>query len=198
MDDSTRNPPRRRPAPAWLLLCAVVLATMPALAADYAQTAGSTLAFSGSLQGERFQGRFPGFATRLHFDPAKPALARLDVVIPLASATTGNRDHDAEMRGEALLDVRRFAQARYTARGFRALGGDRYAADGMLHLHGVARPVTLAFTWTAGKQPSLSGTATVRRLQFGIGSKDWGDAGTLSDAIDIDTRVVFAPVATKR
>lgn len=180
------------------LLAGLLLATMPGLAADYLQAAGSTLGFSGTLEGERFEGRFPGFATRLQFDPAKLDQARLDVTIPLAGATTGNRDHDAEMRGESLLHVRKFAQARYTASRFRALGGNRYAADGVLSLHGVARPVTLAFTWTAGKQPVLVGTASVRRLQFGIGGEDYADAGTLSDLIVVDTRVVFAPVAPKR
>ena len=94
------------------LLAGLLAAAMPVLAADYLQSAGSTLGFSGTLQGDRFEGRFPGFVTRLTFDPANLKQARLDVVIPLAGATTGNRDHDAEMRGESLLHVRKFAQAR--------------------------------------------------------------------------------------
>ena len=94
--------------------------------------------------------------------------------------------------------MRKFAQARYTASRFRALGGNRYAADGVLDLHGIARPVTLAFTWTAGKQPVLVGTASLRRLQFGIGREDYADTDTLSDLIAVETRVVFAPVAPKR
>lgn len=185
------------PLRTFLFAC-LLLATLPSRAADYRQAAGSTLGFSGTLEGERFEGRFPGFTTRLSFDPAKLAEARLDVTIPLAGATTGNRDHDTEMRGESLLDVRKFAQARYTASRFRALGGNRYAADGVLSLHGVAKPVTLVFTWAAGKQPVLVGSASVRRLQFGIGSDDWADTGTLSDLIAVETRVVFAPVAPKR
>lgn len=180
------------------MLAGLLLAAIPALAGDYVQAAGSTLGFSGKLEGDRFQGRFPGFSTRLTFDPANLGQARLDVTIPLAGATTGNRDHDAEMRGESLLHVRKFTQARYTANKFRALGGNRYAADGVLSLHGVARPVTLAFTWTAGKQPVLAGTASVRRLQFGIGSEDYADTGTLSDLILVETRVVLAPAGPKR
>ena len=181
-----------------VLLAGLLLATTPAIAGDYLQAAGSTLGFSGTLEGDRFQGRFPGFSTRMTFDPAHLEQARLEVTIPLAGATTGNRDHDAEMRGESLLNIRTFAQARYTANKFRALGGNRYAADGVLSLHGVERPVTLAFTWTAGRQPVLVGTASVRRLQFGIGSKDYADTSTLSDRIVVETRVVFAPVAPKR
>ena len=175
------------------LLLAAALACAPAAAADYVQAPGSTLAFAGSYQGEVFTGRFPGFDTRLRFDPAKPAEARLEVDIPLAGASTGNPDYDDNLRGASFLDVARFPRARYTATGFRALGGDRYAADGTLSLHGISRPVTLTFSWTPGAQPVLAGRATVKRLDFGIGAGDWGDTGMIPDAIAVSTRVLLRP-----
>lgn len=178
------------------MACAFALggAVAPVAAADYVQAAGSTLAFAGTYQGEAFTGRFPGFATRLSFDPARLAGARLDVTIPLATATTGNADYDGEMRGDAFFDSTRFPQARYTATRFRALGGNRYAADGTLSLRGVSKPVTLAFTWTPGAQPVLAGKATVRRLDFGVGGGDWADVSLLPDEIAVSTRVVLQPV----
>ena len=175
------------------LLAGLLLAALPAIAADYVQAAGSTLGFSGTLEGERFAGRFPGFSTRMTFDPAKLAQARLDVTIPLAGATTGNRDHDAEMRGESLLHVRKFAQARYTATKFRALGGNQYAADGTLSLRGVSKPVTLTFTWTPGAQPVLAGKATVKRLDFSVGGGEWADTSTIPNEVAISTKVVLKP-----
>lgn len=165
----------------------------PAFAADYVQAPGSKLTFAGTYQGDVFTGRFPGFATQLSFDPADPSAAKLDVVIPMASATTDNADFDGELRGAAFFDTAKFAQARYTATGFRALGGDRYAADGTLELHGVRKPVTLTFTWTPGAQPVLAGKATVRRLDFGVGEGDWADTSLIPDAIAVSTRVVLRP-----
>ena len=176
--------------PASFLLLALAL---PAAAADYVQAPGSTLAFAGQYQGEVFSGRFPGFATRLSFDPARLADARLDVAIPLATATTGNPDYDGNLRGADFFDAARFPQARYTATRFRALGGDRYAADGTLSLHGASRPVTLTFTWTPGAHPVLAGKATVKRLDFGVGGGDWADTGLIPDAIAVSTRVVLQP-----
>jgi polyisoprenoid-binding protein YceI len=176
-----------------VLLCALVLAN-PVRAVDYVQTPGSTLTFAGSYQGEAFTGRFPGFATRISFDPAQLATARLDVTIPLATASTSNPDYDGELRGAAFFDSARYPQARYTATRFRALGGNRYAADGVLSLHGVGKPVTLAFTWTPGARPELAGRATVSRLAFGVGGDEWADVSLIPDAIAISTRVVFAPV----
>lgn len=172
---------------------ALALAATATHAADYVQAPGSTLGFAGSYQGEAFNGTFPGFVTRLSFDPAKPATGRLDVSIPLATATTRNPDYDGELRGSAFFDSRKFPQARYTASKFRALGGNRFAADGMLNLRGVSRPVTLTFTWTAGAKPVLSGTATVKRLAFGVGGGEWADTGLIPDDIKVSTKVVLQP-----
>lgn len=170
---------------------AALLCAIPALAADYVQVAGSTLGFTSTYQGEKFTGRFPGFVTRFSFDPAQLANARLDVTIPLAGASTGNDDYDGEMRGSAFLNVAKFPQARYTATKFRALGGNRFAADGSLSLRGVSRPVTLTFTWTAGAKPTLVGKATVKRLDFGVGGGDWADVDLIPNEVQVDTKVVF-------
>ncbi len=170
-----------------------MLATLPARAADYVQAAGSTLVFASKYDGEVFTGSFPGFSTKLSFDPADLAASKLDVTIPLASAKTGNDDRDSTLRGADFFDVGKFAQARYTATRFRSLGGNRYAADGTLDLRGVSKPVTLTFTWTAGAAPVLQGKATVKRLDFGVGGGDWSDTGTIPDKVAISTKVVFAP-----
>ena len=176
-----------------VLAAALALAATATHAANYVQAPGSTLGFSGSYQGEAFNGTFPGFSTRISFDPAKPAIGRLDVAIPLATATTRNPDYDGELRGSAFFESRKYPQARYTASKFRALGGNRFAADGMLSLRGVSKPVTLTFTWTAGAKPVLSGTATVKRLAFGVGGGEWADTGLIPDDIKVSTKVVLQP-----
>ncbi|TXH63395.1 MAG: polyisoprenoid-binding protein [Thermomonas sp.] len=177
-----------------VLAIALALFAAPAFAADYVQAPGSTLVFAGKYQGEVFTGAFPGFATRLSFDPKQLATARLEVAIPLASATTSNADYDGELRGNAFFNSTKFPQATYSASKFRALGGNRYAADGTLSLRGVDKPVTLEFTWTPGAKPVLAGKAAVKRLDFGVGGGDWADTTLIPDAIAISTRVVFAPL----
>ena len=177
---------------ASFLLLALALA-LPAAAADYVQAPGSSLVFAGKYQDEVFTGRFPGFSTRLRFDPAQLATSSLDVTIPLASATTGNADYDENMRGDAFFDAAKFPQARYTATRFRSLGGNQYAADGTLSLHGASKPVTLTFTWTPGARPVLAGKATVPRLAFGIGGGDFADTDLMPDAIAVSTKVVLQP-----
>ena len=167
-------------------LAACLALPFVARAADYVQQPGSTLVFASTYEGEAFTGRFPGFVTRFSFDPAQLATAKLDVTIPLASATTANTDRDDALKGSDFFASGKFPQARYTATKFRSLGGNQYAADGTLTLRGVAKPVTLTFTWTPGAQPVLNGKATVKRLDFGVGGGDWADTCLLytSDAAD--------------
>jgi len=168
-----------------------MLAVAPAMAADYVQApgAGSILVFATKYDGEVFTGNFPGFQTQVSFDPANPAAGKLDVTIPLAGAKSGNTDRDSTLQGSDFFDVAKFAQARYTANGFRALGNNQYAADGTLELRGVSKPVTLTFTWAAGAQPVLTGKATVKRLDFGVGGGDWADTKTIPDDTAISTIV---------
>ena len=172
----------------------VALMAAPVHAADYVQAAGSTLVFATKYDGEVFTGNLPGFSTRLSFDPAKLAEAKLDVTIPLAGAKTGNDDRDAALQGSDFFDVAKFAQAHYSATKFRSLGGNQYAADGTLDLRGVSKPVTLTFTWTPGAAPVLSGKATVKRLEFGVGGGDWSDTGSLPNEVAVSTKVVFKAV----
>jgi len=168
---------------------AVLLAAAPALATDYVQAPGSTLAFATEYDGEVFSGHFGQFTTALSFDPADLSDARLDVAIPLASATTANADRDATLQGAEFFATSRFPQARYTATSFLDLGDGRYAADGELTLRGTTRPVTLTFTFTDGTPALLEGRATVQRLDFNVGGGDWADLSLIPNPVAISTKV---------
>lgn len=182
------------PALTAAALVAMMSAAPAAFAADYVQAPGSTLVFASKYDGEVFTGKFASFTTTLSFDPAKLATSKLDVVIPLTGVSTGNGDRDSTLSGADFFNVAKFAQARYTATKFRSLGGNQYAADGNLSLRGVSKPVTLTFTWTPGAQPVLSGKATVKRLDFGVGGgDDWADTKTIPNEVAVSTKVVFKP-----
>lgn len=176
-----------------LSACLLALAMSHVHAADYVQAPGSTLAFATSYEGEVFSGRFGQFTTTVSFDPARPADGKLDVVIPLASASTANPDRDETLQGPDFFDSERFPQARYTASGFRDLGDGRYATDGMLTLRGVSEPVTLTFSWTDDATPVLEGKATVQRLRFNVGGGDWADVSLIPDPVAVSTRVNLRP-----
>jgi len=183
--------PESRPASAFA--GALLLFAAPAFATDYVQAPGSTLAFATRYESEVFSGHFGEFSTTLRFDPQQLDDAKLDVVIPLASASTANPDRDQTLLGPDFFDVEAFPQARYTATEFRALGDGRYAADGELALRGVSQPVTLTFSWTGGANPVLTGKATVQRLDFDVGGGDWADLSLIPNAVAVSARVNLQP-----
>ena len=179
---------------AAMLAGVLLLATTPAFATDYVQAPGSTLAFATAYEGEVFSGHFGQFTTTVSFDPQHPEAAKLEVVIPLASAGTGNPDRDQALLGPDFFSVDKFPQARYSATGFRAIGDGTYAADGTLTLRGVSQPVTLTFTWAGGANPVLTGKATVQRLDFEVGGGDWSDVSLIPNAVAVSTKVNLQPV----
>lgn len=176
------------------ILLAYLFLAGTASAADWNMQPGSSLGFSASYQGEAFNGTFAKFAPAIRFDPAKLADSRFDVRIVLASADTENSERDDLLKSGDFFDSKRQPEARYVASKFRALGGNRYAADGTLSLRGVSKPVVLSFTWTPGAKPVLDGTATLKRLDFGVGSGDWTDLDLLPNEVRVKTHLILGPV----
>jgi polyisoprenoid-binding protein YceI len=162
-----------------------------AFAAPYRVLPGSTLGFAASYQGETFAGSFAKFTPRIDFD-AKSATGTFDVAIDLASAGTRNDERDEALRGADFFNTRKTPQARYLATRFRALGGGKYAADGTLTLNGISKPVLLEFTFTPGAQTILAGRATVKRLDFKVGTGDWSDTADLPNEVQVSTRLLLA------
>jgi polyisoprenoid-binding protein YceI len=174
-------------------LCLVPAIAGAAPAPNWTMQPGSSLGFSSTMQGEPFTGRFARFAPQIRFDPAQLAAARFDVAIDLASVDTKNTERDEGLRSMEFFNTKVQSKARYVATKFRALGGGRFVADGTLTLNGHSKAVPLAFTWTGGAKPVLSGSATVKRLDFGVGTGDWEDTQLLPNDVKVTTRLVLAP-----
>jgi polyisoprenoid-binding protein YceI len=176
-----------------LLTAGLAMFAAAASAAPWRVLPGSTLGFGASFEGEAFEGSFAKFTPTIEFDPKQLAGARFDVAITLASADTKNDERDEALRGTGFFNSNKTPQARYLATKFRALGGNRYAADGTLTLNGISKPVTLEFTWAPGAPTVLAGSAAVRRLDFNVGVGEWSDTAELPNEVKIRTRLLLAP-----
>lgn len=170
----------------------LLLASGIATAGDFRALPGSTLGFSTSFQGESFEGRFDKFVPQIRFDPARLGDSRFEVAIDLGSADTRNEERDDMLLSAEFFNARKQPQARYVATKFRALGGNRFVANGVLTLNGVSKAVPLTFTWTAGAKPVLAGEASLKRLDFSVGTGDWTDTDLLPNAVKVKTRLVLA------
>lgn len=159
------------------------------------QAPGSSLRFSGTAQGESFEGRFTQFTPSIRFDPAALDQARFDVRIALASADSQNQERDDTMKGADFFDVQNYPEARFIATEFAA-DGKAFLAKGALELRGTRQPVTLRFTWTPdGKGARLDGKATLDRTAFGVGGGDWADPESIAHEVGVATTLMLAPGA---
>ena len=176
------------------LLLVLLASPLAAAGTWHADGRSSVLAFSGTSQGEAFDGKFKTFDATIAFDPANLAGSRFDVRITLASADTANAERDDSLHGKDFFDTAHNPVATYTATKFRSLGGNRYAADGTLSLRGVSKPVTLTFTWTSGASPGLTGDAAMNRLDFNVGGGQWADTSQIANAVKVHTSLILKAV----
>jgi polyisoprenoid-binding protein YceI len=100
--------------------------------------------------------------------------SRVDVVIGMASVTSGSDVRDEHLRSVELFDVATFPEA--TFRSVRTLwSGSSGTVHGELTIHGVTRPVALDVTFEGvvrdpwgGDRAVFSATTKVDREDFGI------------------------------
>lgn len=164
-----------------------------ASAADYTvQPATSTLGFSGSFQGEAFQGHFDQWTAAISYDASQLANSKFDVNVALASVKTGDKDRDTALPGNDFFDVATFPQAHFVSTGFRQSGG-KVIADGNLTLRGVTKPVSLDVSFKPqGTGATLDVSGMVKRLDFGVGGGDYTDTSVIGADVKISAHLQLA------
>jgi len=149
------------------------------------QPTESQLAFVAKQAGADFEGKFEKFTADIKFDPKDLAASRFDVVIDTASVNTRDSDRDSTIRSADLFAVKQFPTARYVAEKFTATGKG-YMAAGKLTLRDVTKDVPVEFTFEENSAGAwLKGTATIKRLDFGVGQGDWKDTETVANEVKV-------------
>lgn len=185
-----RARPWRGLASAAFAMCALAFA-----AADWAlQRAGSEISFEAMQEGATFKGRFKEFDARIRFDPARLDAGSIEVEVALESVDTADAERDELLRGEDFFAVHRWPRARFIANHFVAHRDGSFSAEGQLTLRDVTRTVPISFRFEQrGNRATLVGSATLRRLDFGIGQGEWRDAASLGDEVRVRYMLRLAP-----
>jgi len=185
-----------------LVLMGSLAAAVPALLAHGATAGGvehyvldpskSTLTFTFLQAGAKNQGRFARFPVTFDFSTENLAASRLEVTVEMGSFTTGDQERDETLRGDDLFAVAKYPQAHFSATQFNKIASG-FEAVGKLTLRGVARDLHVPFTFRTATENGvtvgyMSGTATVRRLDFGVGQGDF----KATDQVGNDVDVAFA------
>lgn len=165
-----------------------------ATATEYTVTpAASTLGFSGTFQGEAFQGKFDQWNAVINYDPGDLAGSHFVVDVTLASVKTGDTDRDSALPGSDFFNVAKFPTAHFVSTGIHTLG-TKVVADGKLTLRGITRPLSLDVAYkplASGATMDISGA--VRRLDFGVGAGDYADTSVIGAEVTISAHLQLAP-----
>jgi polyisoprenoid-binding protein YceI len=177
----------------------VFAAAAPTPSAWTADAAKSTLEFTFVQAGAKTTGRFARFTANVDFVPASAESGRIDVNIDVGSVDTHDKDRDTQLRAAELFDVMKFPRAQFEATKFAAKGTS-FEGTGKLTLRGLSRDVPIAFTFeslTEGGQPVayLKGTATIKRLSFGVGQGEWKSTEWIADDVDVAFALRLQPRA---
>lgn len=154
----------------------------------------SRIGFVAVQSGDEVEGGFAAWTADIAFDP-DTATGRIEAVVQTASVESGSRDRDDSLKGDGLLHVEAFPQARFVAEAFRTTGAGAYEAIGELTLRDTTREVVLPFTLAVeADRAEAAGELTVNRLDYGVGQGQWAD----TSMIGAEVRIVFEIAATRR
>jgi polyisoprenoid-binding protein YceI len=130
----------------------------------------SRIGFSTSWAGNAVKGSFGQWSGDIRFDPANLAGSSAAITIMTGSAKTGVKEPDDNLPGSDWFDTRKFPTARFTTSSMRAMGQNRYMADGILTIKGVNYRVALPFNVTiAGPVATMTGQVTLDRIALKLG-----------------------------
>lgn len=155
----------------------------------------SRIGFSTRWAGQAVNGNFRQWSGDIKFDPTNLAGSKAIVQVQMGSALTGMKEPDDNLGGDDWFNARRFPTARYETTAIRSVGGNRYVADGMLTMKGVAYRLALPFTVTiAGNVATMTGQATVDRMTLRLGL----ESDSSAEWVARETTINVAVRATKR
>jgi polyisoprenoid-binding protein YceI len=174
--------------PRWFALLSLSLCAMHATAATswVMDPKQSTLHFTCTQAGAQFQGTFKNFSADIKFDPQDLTTSRFDVSIDLGSVTTQDNDRDETVKGSDFFNVAKWPRARYVTQSISAKNALNFVGNGKLTLRDATRDVPIAFTFQMnGNQALLKGTASLKRLDFGVGQGEWKDTSSVSNDVAV-------------
>jgi polyisoprenoid-binding protein YceI len=156
----------------------------------YVQAAGGSLSFTFKQLDAASTGQFKTFVTQLVYDEKNPATGSLNVKVTIDSLDTQDGERDQTLKGADLFDARKFPTATYVATSLARTAAGGLEAVGKLTLRGVSKDLRLplALKPTANGL-ELSGQATIRRLDYGVGQGEWKSTESVGDEVKIQYKV---------
>ena len=148
----------------------------------------SHIKFKVKQDGSHFTGQFRAFDGDIAFDPSNLSESRVDISIDIHSITTGSTDRDTQAQSSEWFDATVFPKAQFTAHEFEHIDENLYTATGTLKIRGVSNSIVLPFSLDIidGFHAIMRSTINLKRLDFGIGQKQWSNTDTIGNLVTVN------------
>jgi polyisoprenoid-binding protein YceI len=173
---------------------AAAATTAPVAAASalprYTQDAAkSSLKFTFEQAGAAASGTFKKFSTTMVYDDTNLAASSLNVRVEMASVDTQEPERDGTLKDADLFNVAKFPVATFVASSLVKRAGGLEAV-GKLTIRDISHDVRLplALKPTADGL-ELSGKASFKRLDYGVGQGEWQATDSVGDEVKIEYTV---------
>jgi polyisoprenoid-binding protein YceI len=179
--------------PGLVVACALTALAPTAQAVEFNQLQlnKSSLSFVYKQMNVPVEGQFKSFRSKLAYDPAKPAAAKAELEIDLASIDAGSKDANDEVAGKAWFNTKAFPIAKFVSTSIKPLGGNRVELAGKMTIKGKTLDLVTPVTVTQqGNSASFDGSLVLKRADYGIGDGIWADFGTVANEIQIKFHLV--------
>jgi polyisoprenoid-binding protein YceI len=156
----------------------------------------SEVVFVSSQMGVPVDGSFSKFQAQVNLDPTRLQSSSVSFTVDVSSVVFPSDDVQKELAKPDWFDTAHFPKAEFKSSRIRDLGGGRYEISGTLTIKGRAREVTFPVSLSrSGTITFVTGTLTIKRLQFGIGQGEWGDTSLVADDVQIKFKIALSGVA---
>jgi polyisoprenoid-binding protein YceI len=174
-----------------LAALATALSSAHAVEFNQFQLNKSALSFVSKQMNVPVEGQFKSFRSKLAFDPAKPAAAKAELEIDLASIDAGSKDANDEVGTKAWFDTKAFPVAKFVATSVKPLGNNRFEVAGKMTIKGRTLDLTTPLTLRQeGNSAIFEGALVLKRADYAIGEGMWADYATVANEVQIKFRLV--------
>jgi polyisoprenoid-binding protein YceI len=181
-----------------LRIAAVLIASAAALPAHADQcyavdSSRGALSFEVKQAGAPFRGKFKRFGGEVCLLADK--VTRIEVWLEPASVDAGLPEIDAALRDKDFFAVSQFPRAVYSSQSVEVRGND-LVSHGTLQMKDKRRNFDVPFSLRReGDQQVVSGTLTLNRLDYGVGTGEWSNTQWLANEVKLDFKVTLAAIS---
>jgi polyisoprenoid-binding protein YceI len=175
---------------AVLLLAAS--AWLPASAEECYGVDGSSgkVSFEVKQAGAPFRGQFLRFGGEVCL--AEGGATRIDVWLDPATVEAGLPEIDAALKDREFFAVDQYRRVTYTSHSVEARGSTQLA-HGVLEIKGKRHDLDVSFSLQRERDhPIVSGTLTLNRLEYGVGTGEWSNTRWLGGEVNVEFRAALS------